>query len=388
MNKNTVDIPSVIIIGDMHHNMLGMLRSLGEKGIYSNLIVYDNINHFVLKSKYIKKYHIVATDDEVINILLNEFNNEKSKPIIFCTSDNAASVIDLNYNRLIFKYVLPNVDNKQGSLTSIMDKGIMMKYAVEAGFKIPQSLSYNLDKDKIDLERIKFPCIVKPLKSIYGRKEDFVICRTKNDLSVALEKLKGKVISLQIQEYLIKDYEMSIVGVVTPQTRTVIVPGIIRKIREYPFNLGSSSYSVLKPNIDDYLDLDVVKRFFTIVKYTGLFSIEFISINKQLYFLEINLRNDGNGYVPSKGNCNLPYLYIQDYLGKDISKLNHKINKPIYFMIERGDILYMLKKHLNLFLWIRDLLRVKCFILYNRKDIYPFYFYLKSLVMNKLKLSK
>ena len=173
---------------------------------------------------------------------------------------------------------------------------------------------------------------------------------------------------------------MSIVGVVTPVTNKVIVPGIIRKIREYPFNMGSSSYSVLLPNIQDYLDLKVIEDFFIKVKYVGLFSIEFLKVQDKLYFIEVNLRNDGNGYVPTRGGCNLPYLYVLDYLNCDISKCKQKIDSSINFMIERGDILYMLKKPLNPIKWLYDLLKVKCFILFNKNDMSPFWFYLRKLL--------
>ena len=383
--KSIIDkIPLIIIIGDLHHNMLGVLRSLGEKGILSHVIAYDNMSKFILKSKYVRRFNLVSTDEEVINILLNKFNDQLYKPIVFCTSDNAAAIIDLNYDKLSGKYQLPNVSNIQGLLSSVMDKGLMLEYAKKAGFKIPQSISLNLGKDNLDLEEIKFPCVVKPLKSIYGKKEDFVICYSEDELVLAINDLKDRVLSVQIQEYLIKDYEMSIVGVVTPRTKTVVVPGIIRKIREYPFNMGSSSYSVLLPEVNEYLDLNVVRRFFSLVEYTGLFSIEFLCINRQLYFLEVNLRNDGNGYVPTKGGCNLPFLYIQDYLGLNIEDIRQNIKRPIYFMIERGDLLYMLKKRLNPIKWIKDLMKVNCFILYDRKDVLPFWYYLKSLLFNKL----
>ena len=373
------DSLKVIIIGDLHHNMLGVVRSLGEAGILSYLIAYDNINKFVLESRYIANYNLVNNDKEIIELLIKEFNNESQKPVIICTSDNAATLIDRNYNILESKYNIPNVNNIQGALTEVMDKGYMLKLAEEVGFNVPQSISLDLNDNNLEYDKVKFPCIVKPLKSIFGKKEDFVICENSVELDKALEKLKGDVVSVQIQEYLKKEYEMSIVGVITPNTHKIIVPGIIRKIREYPFNMGSSSYSVLKPNIQEFLDLKVVQDFFTKVKYVGLFSIEFLKVKDKLYFIEVNLRNDGNGYVPTTGGCNLPYLYILDYLRCDISQYKQKVEFPIPFMIERGDILYMLNKPLNPFKWLSDLFKVKCFILFNKKDMGPVWFYLKTL---------
>ena len=44
----------VLVIGADHHNTLGIVESLGQKGLNSYvLIVGENINSFVLKSRYV-----------------------------------------------------------------------------------------------------------------------------------------------------------------------------------------------------------------------------------------------------------------------------------------------------------------------------------------------
>ena len=52
---------SILIIGSDHHNTLGVLESLGEKGVKPDVIVTTRShtdNSFVLKSKYVARGYI------------------------------------------------------------------------------------------------------------------------------------------------------------------------------------------------------------------------------------------------------------------------------------------------------------------------------------------
>ena len=99
----------IVIIGGNHYNMLGVLRSLGEKKIKSNIIVIDNKRFaYVTKSKYVKSYYQTVEDEEKIkNILLNNFINQKQKAILIPTSDFAALFIDKNIDELQKYFIVP-----------------------------------------------------------------------------------------------------------------------------------------------------------------------------------------------------------------------------------------------------------------------------------------
>ena len=46
----------VLILGGNHQNPLGVIEALGQKGIFSNVIINTNLRKsFVLKSKYVKQ---------------------------------------------------------------------------------------------------------------------------------------------------------------------------------------------------------------------------------------------------------------------------------------------------------------------------------------------
>ena len=66
---------NIYVIGGNHHNTLGVIRSLGYRGIYSNLIlVCENKRPYISFSKYIKEIYKVKTDKEAID-LLKAINN-------------------------------------------------------------------------------------------------------------------------------------------------------------------------------------------------------------------------------------------------------------------------------------------------------------------------
>ena len=62
--------------------------------------------------------------------------------------------------------------------------------------------------------------------------------------------------------------------------------------------------------MEEYIQVDKVCEYINVLGYSGLFSVEFLLSNSgEAYFLEVNLRNDGNGYLPTYGGVNLPYHY-------------------------------------------------------------------------------
>jgi len=71
--------------------------------------------------------------------LLSHFTNN-DRPVIIACYDAVASVLDENRNLLHEAFTLPGV-REQGFLTKIMDKEIMLDFAVKAGLNVGISSS-------------------------------------------------------------------------------------------------------------------------------------------------------------------------------------------------------------------------------------------------------
>ena len=356
----------VIVFGSSHHNTLGLVRSLGEAGISTYLVlVTKDKDSFVAKSKYLADVFFVNNSKEGLDVIVSKFKDAINKSIIFCSNDDVARTIDANYDCLKDFFFVQNA-KASNAILPYFDKFYLTDKAKEWGFDVPYSVI--LSKDSVLSDQIPFPCITKPLESIKGKKADIIVCYNREKLESVLEKLLFSVDKVLVQEYIEKDYEISILGLSLESQ--ILLPGIIKKIREYPYKKGSSSFACLtKIPID--LNLEPLYRAIKEVGYTGLFSVEFVKRGDKYYFLEINFRNDGNGYVITSAGMNQPYIYCLDVLGLWDGISYNDVKEPYYFMSERTDLYHVAEKRLSFFDWYRDYKKVNCFLRYNKKDLAP-----------------
>ena len=90
----------VIVIGGDHHNTLGVIRGLGERGVKSELIlVTPSKMTFVNYSRYVSSCIRLEDDSKIVETLLTKYKNEQEKPVVICCSDSSSGVIDENRNK-------------------------------------------------------------------------------------------------------------------------------------------------------------------------------------------------------------------------------------------------------------------------------------------------
>lgn len=357
-----MDIP-VIVVAFNGFNSYGMVRSLGEGGIRPIVLLpRDDIN-FVAKSKWVHQVIYYNEKNEIPNILLSSFATQQIRPIVICCEDQLQSIIDMNYNRLSPHFILSNCNKKQGDISRQMDKDIQISLANKTGLDTPSSWHMAIG-DSIP-NGITFPCIAKPYKSVEGSKSNIRICYNEHQL---LEV--DKSIEYTIQQFIEKDYEIILWGT-SIGNGEYYIPGVTRKIRQFPNVWGLSSYCVLESfDLHPTLNIRNIYKFLRNLGYTGMFSIEMAKKDNKYYFLEINLRNDGKQYFATAAGANLPLLYIKSLLGEKF--IQPSVSLPTYAMGELTDFRQVLRKKVGLLKWIKDLFRTKCFFVLNFGDLKPF----------------
>ena len=320
----------IIVIGTNHHNTLGLIRSVGEKGLHVDVIIYSKEYYLIKSCRYIKKLKIVSLD-RIVEHLLSFYSEEHNKPVILCGNDDVMSLLDKKYSILSNYFYLFNANGIEGRITKFMNKELMRETAISCGIKCPDS--FIIDSNSRIPDKIDYPCMIKPISSLDATKVEIKKCYDKDDLK---KKLTEGVVYL-LQEYIEKEYELNMVACSLNHGNKLIIPGIIRKIREYPEKLGSSSYSVLE-SIKDHpaVNVEQIQKFVKTIGYEGLFSIEFLQSNGNIYFLEINMRNDGNGYVPTSAGVNLPFLWCEYITGNAINT-DTSSRLPHFFMRDTTD---------------------------------------------------
>lgn len=363
-------INGVVIIGGIHHNTLGVIRSLGESGISSNtlqvlIICKDNNPKNILStSKYVKDASIsyIKTYDEVVPWLIKNATFAGQR-VIICCADGAAEKVIKNRELLEGKYKTPST---LMDVSELMVKSRQGSIANECGLTIPKSQDYYTNQS-IDWEL--FPCIIKPYKSVTGAgKADIKIVESKTDLVEAIKLLQAE--KIQIQEYIDKDIEFQLIGCSLDAGKKIIIPGFTKLIRQPKnTNTGYLLYSPIE-RID--YDKDAVERFIRKIGYSGLFSVEFIrGKDGKDYFLEINMRNDGNAYCVESAGVNLPYIWAYYQTYGELPNIPMSFTESIYFIPDFND-LKLAMKTIGLFKWIKQFRQAESHSIYNKNDMEPF----------------
>jgi len=372
MINNTMD--NIIVAGANHYNTLWLVRSLGMAG-YTPFVVISSTTRdsFVVKSKYCNSYMILDSDESVVEFLLKR--NIDSQEVLLSSSDRLTQLFDLNYDKLSKKYLLQNCFNKQGQLTSWMNKDKMLKMAKECGLMTPDSFSLNVEELRVDFSKVSFPCLIKPETSAEASKDNFYICYDIDDLKKSLNDVTGKCSKVLVQDYIRADYEYLLYGVSTDSE--VLIPGGLKKIHTCSSmnNMGMMSYGVLSEYVPLQIgNYDIVKEYVKSIGYKGLFSVEFLITQDKAYFLEINLRNDGTCYMTTQAGVNLPALWCGSVLGKNTSHVQRQLlRKKTYGMNEVNYFKYT-------FSWkyfircIKEIFSVKAFSLIKWNDMKPVVF--------------
>lgn len=374
----------VVVIGALHHNTLGVIRSLGEnreiKIDIKVLLVGEKVNsrNIISESRYVKRQSLyyVERDIDVTEWLVKNSTSGEIPQIIICCSDGSAEQVILNYDRLKKWYRLPSVNC---DVTELMSKDTQGIIASACGFCVPKWEL--ITKGSITDWNI-FPCITKPEKSVQGNgKADIHIAFSKKELNGYLQEIEAAYV--QVQEYLEKDFEYQLIGCSLNSGKTLIIPGYTKIIRQ-PFNTNTG-YLVLSPIEELDYDSEPVKRFLTTIGYNGLFSMEFIrGKNGKDYFLEINLRNDGNAYCVQTAGVNLPNVWCKYSATGEIPKSNLKIKESIFFIPDFLDMKAGVEKE-GLLGWINQFITAKSHSLFNLRDMKPFIYELNRRIDSHVK---
>lgn len=323
---------------------------------------------------------MLNSSKEIVSYLLNYAKGIDKKSIIFSCADFVTSELDKFYNELNNHYHLPTANGKD-ICNHYMNKDVMATLANKVGIFTPPSWIIE-DYTNHNLNEVDFPCIVKPLASIYGTKAEIKIFQEKSSLEKYLSENKGH--RFIIQKYIDKDFEYQLIGCSLNHGAEIIIPGYSKCIRPCPgTNTGFLEY---KPFGDFQCDLKACRDFIKAIGYQGLFSMEYLR-DKQGddYFMEINMRNDGNGICVTGAGVNLPYIWYQYCAGEDYKKEWSKGVNDIFVMPEFDDFLLVLKRKVSMNTWWKDYKRTTTFMEYSKDDPKPYFVRRKQFIKRLLK---
>lgn len=368
----------VIVIGGNHHNTLSVLRSLGEKGIKSLLILISkDPKPYVGYSKYIQSIKVIKNENEISSAMYT-LHQSPDKALVIACSDSISSYLDSNRNELSDIFILPG-SKEEGNITRLMDKNTMMQVAIESGMSVPNS--WVIYPSKPEIGSVTYPCIAKPLVSKNGTKSDISICENESELEEYLKHCNCG--ELQIQEYIIKDIEFQLIGCSLNGGEKVIIPGASIILRQ-PINTNTGFLRYV-PIRDFSYDREACIEFIRKTGYSGLFSLEFIRDKNGIdYFMEINFRNDGNSICVTASGMNLPYIWYLSCSGQSYdAELCYDSMKEVLVMPEFQDVGNAVHHRISWFKWFKDVIHTDRFMDFSIQDQKPFWMYIIKRIFNR-----
>ena len=382
----------VIVLGGDHYNALGIVRSFGVNGIkpYGILTTTSKKekDNFCYLSKYWERTWFALSEKEAIDILKREFSNEEEKPVLVPSSDGIAYELDIRYDELSKKFILPSIKNKQGEIARLMDKNKQIEWAHQLGLRTAKTWCVELDmnQDKFYSE-VVFPCIAKPVISSEGHKTDITKCENIENLKMLFDELKSKGYHrILVQEFLKKDYEAELFGCICEQTDRI--PYLFSKhVREWPSVGGSVSCHQFLKDAALVKQAELFLRQIRDYGYHGNIDIELFVIDGELVLNEVNFRNSGDVYACFAQNVHYPVFSYRDMIGEDTSKMNIEYSTDHYAMNETTDFRHVLYGSLKLKEWLKYWRNSRDYAYWFSSDMRPVWrkykYFIKKMISQK-----
>ena len=362
----------VIVIGMNYSITLGIIRSLGEAGYGVRLLAFEMGGAgIVAASKYVKQcVRIVEFELDKILEGLEKLRGDEEKILVIPLNDRCCRLIDEHYDLFADHFYIPNIDNQKGAVSAYMDKMKQKKLARENGLLTARGRAYSTESIGIEeaQKEMSYPCFLKPLASadIQNCKTAFAICSNRDELSCAMETLRGRgADAVLIEEYLNITQELCLYGVAGDGE--AYAPVLVETLRGGFFEHRGVAAEGIAVSGDKLGEIrEKVENLIKSIHYTGMFCVDLFNCDSLIYFSEINLRAGGSGYAATLAGVNLPGLLADIVYQQAISRpkevrrevrfLNERIEFDAYIrgFISRRDYKAHLAEHTERFIWCED----------------------------------
>lgn len=361
-----------------HYNPLGVIRSLGQKGIHPDFIAIKGRMRLSSKSKYLNRVHEVETVEEGYEVLLREYGDVAQKtgkkPFIICSDDKTIGYLDLHFDELKDKFTFFNAGQK-GRINDYMDKFRILELAKKHGLNILESQVVTRGEIPSGL---KYPIITKSISpNSGGWKSDVFICENSYELNEAFKKIKSEEVMLQ--HFVEKNNEYAVEGCSVNHGKDTLLS--IYSTYNYLIKGYYSPYRTSGSFDKEDTIGKGLRGMIEEIGFEGIFDAEFLlGPDDQYYFLEINFRNTTWSYASAVVGMPLPYIWAKSMLeGKIIDGAFKSTKKPFLCMVEPIDYNLRCKQRgYSKIKWFAELLKCKCKDYWNWRDLRPSILTLKN----------
>lgn len=395
-NSKNVNTHKVVVTGRNYCNILTMVRALGEAGydvdvlrVYKKKPAMANILGKMepeASSKYVDGFYrcIVNNHPERMTTSLIKLGNQEQKILLMPVDDYTAYLIDKSYNQLKEYFIIPNVADKEGELSRLMDKNEQKLLAVKQGLPMPKSVLVKVENGEVNLpDGIHYPCFIKPNVSMNSTKARMMRCDDRQVLENVLFKYaKQEDFEVLIEEFIDIKEEYSILGIGTKDK--AIAPAVFKvlkggnKERKGVTVVGEAVSSEPFKEI-----LDKCCRYVESIQYTGIFDIDLLESKEgKIYFIELNFRAGASTHLFTKTGVNLPGMFADDML-KNIEMEDVSASESVgkKFVSEKVLLEEYVRNDVSVFRAISYLMKADVRFIKDEKDRKPYKYFKKYCIV-------
>ena len=302
------------------------------------------------------------------------------KYVISTDSDLFVSIMDQHYDLLKDRFIFFNA-GEQGRLTKYMIKSAQCELVEQENLGIPKS---ELVTRGMLPRSLKYPVFTKTDNCfVRGWKEDYIICKTEQDLISAYKSIRSD--KLLLQEFIHKKNEVCLEGISINQGEELFLPVQMDYLR-----ISDGKYGTWMTNYAYQLGNEMKSKIQQILKtihYSGIFELEFLEdLNGNLLFLEFNFRQTQLNHSMTDMGLNFCKIYAESMLNDCLCVEGvENLKTPLVVMNERRDFQAGYKRTTikNLMSWISDIRKTDSFYIFDKKDKKPFFDFIWMIIKGR-----
>ena len=369
--------PGAIVVG-AHVNGLGIVRSLGRRGIPVAVIStrpFDVAHH----SRWAGERHALPAlhghHESLVDLL--ERNAARWRGwAVFPSNDDALTALACHHERLSRSYRLPLGPWEE--MGPLVDKDRMHGLAVACGLDVPSCYG-NATPATAARGDLRFPLVVKPVQhdrliSRFGTK--LFVARQPRELLAACERLAEVSVPGLVYELVPGPDDHIYVDCVYLDARGEPVAGVtVRKLRQSPPGVGGARVAEVVPDDKELRDATVA-----LLRRAGFRGMAFAEYKRdarsgRFRFIEVNARAVlFNGLLPPTG-VDLVHLAWRDFvLGEDL-RVQRRDWAGVWIHLQAdllGSLFYRHAETLSLAAFLAPYRRPKTFAVWSASDPRPF----------------
>lgn len=308
--------PCVLLAGDALGSVLGMMRSLGQRGVKIHVFAPPDASQIYAKSRYCTTSIPLpfASDEGVVRELATSWVQKELagiRPVLFPMNDRMSTYVA--QGRIHWDEWFDVVAPRSDLILTLLDKARADELARRVGLNVPRSGFVQLRHELASIvEDLTCPIIIKPTWWLRQGREPFktkLFANKDELLRLGGELLDGGAV-LAVQEYVPGgDESVEVFMFYRSRDGQSLMGCTGRKIRQMPPGAGvmASGQAVLLPDV-----VESSRTFLETIDYRGLGGIEYKRLDDRIYFIEASVRPEGFHPLAIQAGIDLPWYAYMD----------------------------------------------------------------------------